>query len=359
MRKYLKKNKKAAIAVIAASLLVAFVIVSYVLAISPLQSNGRKFSIYIPTNNTFASVEKDILDSLYLDAQSPSIVYYKWKLTSLFKSVEKFPPGKYTLSGSLDARSIFNKLISGNQDPVSMRIDNVKTIYKLAQRFGKKFEQDSAQFMTYVNKNLDKLAPNTKDFILEIRQQRVLERLLGDTYEMYWTSSPENFFSRLNVLYDEFWTAKQDTLAADIGLNEHQVYVLASIVRGETANKDEAPQIAGLYLNRLKQDMLLQSDPTVLFGVNTKEKRQRVRNSDLKFDSPYNTYLYKGLPPAAIHIVEKTYIEAVLNATSHDYIFMCAQPGGTGKHNFAVTYAEHQQFAKSYQQYLDSLDIQR
>jgi UPF0755 protein len=359
MRKYLKKNKKAAIAVIASSLLAAFVIVSYVLAISPLQSNGRKFSIYIPTNNTFASVEKDILDSLYLDAQSPSIIYYKWKLTSLFKSVEKFPPGKYTLSGSLDARSIFNKLISGNQDPVSIRIDNVKTIYKLAQRFGKKFEQDSAKFMNYVNKNLDKLAPNTKDFTLEIRQQRVLERLLGDTYEMYWTSSPENFFSRLNLLYDEFWTAKQDTLAAHIGLNEHQVYVLASIVRGETANKDEAPQIAGLYLNRLKQDMLLQSDPTVLFGVNTKEKRQRVRNSDLKFDSPYNTYLYKGLPPAAIHIVEKTYIEAVLNAALHDYVFMCAQPGGTGKHNFAVTYAEHQQFAKSYQQYLDSLDIQR
>jgi UPF0755 protein len=137
------------------------------------------------------------------------------------------------------------------------------------------------------------------------------------------------------------------------------VYVLASIVRGETSNKDEAPQIAGLYLNRLKQDMLLQSDPTVLFGINTVEKRQRVRNSDLKFDSPYNTYLYKGLPPASIHIVEKTYIEAVLNAASHEYIFMCAQPGGTGKHNFAVTYEEHKLFAKSYQQYLDSLDIQR
>ena len=105
--------------------------------------------------------------------------------------------------------------------------------------------------------------------------------------------------------------------------------------------------------------MLLQSDPTVLFGINTREKRQRVRHQDLKFDSPYNTYLYKGLPPATIHIVEKSYIDAVLNAASHNYIFMCAQPGGTGKHNFAVTYQEHQQYAKKYQQYLDSLDIQR
>ena len=353
------QNKKVAAGVIVASLFVAFAILTYVLALSPLNSKGKEFSIFIPSNNTGASVEQAILDSLYRDAQTPSIVYYKWKVTSFFKSVDNFPPGKYTLSGNLSARAIFNKLLSGNQDAVSIRIDNVKTIYKLAQRFGKKFEQDSAKFMSYVNKNLDLLAPNTNELPLEIRQQRVLERLLGDTYEMYWTSSPENFFSRLNTLYDEYWTNEQDTLASRIGLSEHEVYVLASIVRGETANKDEASQIAGLYLNRLNQEMLLQSDPTVLFGINTKEKRQRVRHDDLKFDSPYNTYLYKGLPPATIHIVEKSYINAVLNAATHNYIFMCAQPGGTGKHNFAVTYAEHKEYARTYQQYLDSLDIQR
>ncbi|MEN9942930.1 MAG: hypothetical protein RLZZ91_931 [Bacteroidota bacterium] len=353
------QNKKVAAGVIVASLFIAFAILTYVLALSPLNSKGKEFSIFIPSNNTGASVEQAILDSLFRDTQTPSIVYYKWKVTSLFKSVDKFPPGKYTLSGNLSARAIFNKLLSGNQDAVSIRIDNVKTIYKLAQRFGKKFEQDSAKFMSYVNKNLDLLAPNTNELPLEIRQQRVLERLLGDTYEMYWTSSPENFFSRLNTLYDEFWTNEQDTLASRIGLTEHEVYVLASIVRGETANEDEASEIAGLYLNRLNQEMLLQSDPTVLFGINTKEKRQRVRHDDLKFDSPYNTYLYKGLPPATIHIVEKSYINAVLNASTHNYIFMCAQPGGTGKHNFAVTYAEHKEYARTYQQYLDSLDIQR
>jgi UPF0755 protein len=359
MKNYFKKNKKAALAIILGGLLLVFAILTYVLVLTPLNSNGKEFSIYIPTNNTYESVEKAILDSLYRDAESPSIVYYKWKVTSLLKSQDKLPPGKYTISGNLSARAIFNKIYSGNQDAVSFRIDNVKTIYKLAQRFGKKFEIDSAKFMDYVNENLDQLAPNTKDLPREIRQQRVLERLLGDTYELSWTTSPANFFIRMNDLYDEFWTAEQDTLAARIGLNEHEVYVLASIVRGETANKDEAPEIAGLYLNRLKLNMLLQSDPTVLFGINTKEKRQRVRNDDLKFDSPYNTYLYKGLPPATIHIVEKSYINAVLKAAIHNYIFMCAQPGGTGKHNFAVNYSKHQQNAKAYQQYLDSLDIKR
>ncbi len=359
MKNYLKHNKKIASAVVAAALFVAFAILSCVLTLTPLNSKGKEFSIFIATNNSGTSVEQAILDSLYSNAQTPSIIYYKWKVTSFFKSVDKFPPGKYTLNGNSSARAIFNKLLSGNQDAVSIRIDNVKTIYNLAQKFGKKFEQDSAKFMEYVNHNLDILSPNTKQLPVEIRQQRVLERLLGDTYEFYWTSSVENFFSRLNTLYDEYWSNKKDSLASRIGLSEHDVYVLASIVRGETANEEEAHQIAGLYLNRLKQGMLLQSDPTVLFGINTKEKRQRIRYGDLKFDSPYNTYLYKGLPPASIHIVEKKYIDAVLNAATHNYIFMCAQPGGTGKHNFAVTYAEHQKCAKAYQQYLDSLDIQR
>ena len=359
MKNHFKKNKKAAIVAVLASLIIGFGILCYVLFSSPLNAKGKEFSIYIRTNNTYEEVEKAILDSLYKDAESPTMLYFKWKMTALLKSPEKFPPGKYTISGNLSARAIFNKINSGNQDAVSFRIDNVKTIYKLAQRFGNKFEMDSAKFMDYVNDNLDILAPNTKDLPREIRQQRVLERLLGDTYELFWTTSPANFFSRMNVLYDDFWTAEQDSLAARIGLSEHDVYVLASIVRGETANKDEAPEIAGLYLNRLKLNMLLQSDPTVLFGINTKEKRQRVRLNDLKFDSPYNTYIYKGLPPATIHIVEKSYINAVLKAAKHNYIFMCAQPGGTGKHNFAVNYSEHQQYAKAYQQYLDSLDIKK
>jgi len=359
MKNYFRKNKKATTALIVGLLFVGFIIFSFALASAPLNSNGKKFSIFIPTNNTGAEIEQIILDSLCRDAKSPGIVYFKWKMTSFFKSKEKFPPGKYSIDGDLSARAIFNKIISGNQDVVSFRIDNTKTIYKLAQRYGKNFEQDSSKFMEYVNSNLDKLAPKTKDLPLEVRQQRVTERLLGDTYDMYWTSSPENFFNKMNSLYDQYWNAEKDTLAKRIGLSEHEVYVLASIVRGETANKDEAPEIAGLYLNRLKQDMLLQSDPTVLFALNTKEKRQRVRHSDLTFDSPYNTYLYKGLPPASIHVVETTYLEAVLHAASHDYIFMCAQPGGTGKHNFTVTYADHQKNAKAYRQYLDSIDIQR
>lgn len=359
MKNYFRRNKKASILLSIGIVIFGFFIFTFALISSPLSSGGKKFSIFIPSDGSGENVEKAILDSLYKNSKTPSILYYKWKVTAIFKSKNKYPPGKYTIDGNLSARAIFNKLLSGNQDAVSIRIDNIKTIYKLAQRFAKNFEPDSSKFMEYVNGNLDVLAPNTKNLPFEIRQQRVLERILGDTYEMYWTSSPSNFFTKMNKQYDAYWNSEKDTLASRIGLTEHEVYVLASIVRGETSKQDEAPEIAGLYLNRLHQGMLLQSDPTVLFALNTKEKRQRVKHADLKFDSPYNTYLYKGLPPATIHIVENRYLDAVLNAAKNEYIFMCAQPRKTGRHNFAKTYAEHLLNAKAYQSYLDSIDIKR
>jgi cell division protein YceG involved in septum cleavage len=197
MKNYFRRNKKASISLAIGIVILGFFIFTFALISSPLNSGGKKFSIFIPTNNDGKSVENAILDSLYKNSKSPSILYYKWKVTAIFKSSDKFPPGKYTIDGDLSARSIFNKLLSGNQDPVSIRIDNIKTIYKLAQRFAKNFEQDSAKFMGYVNGNLNELAPNTNDLPLEIRQQRVLERILGDTYELYWTSSPANFFSKM------------------------------------------------------------------------------------------------------------------------------------------------------------------
>jgi UPF0755 protein len=359
MKNYFKKNKKKALFIFLGVSGFALIATTYLFINTSLNPNRKDFSIYIPTDNKGQDIEKAILDSLCQNSDAPSSIYLKWKITAFFKSPEKFPPGRYKLGGKLSARKIFNKINNGNQDAISFRIDNIKTIYSLAKQFEKKFEQDSAHFIAYVNQNLDLLTPNTQGLPFEVRQQRVLERLLGDTYEMYWTTTPENFFSRLNTIYDQYWTYEQDNLASRIGLSEHEVYVLASIVRGETANEEEAPLIAGLYLNRLKQGMLLQSDPTVLFGINSKEKRQRVRHSDLKYDSPYNTYLYKGLPPATIHIVEKRYLNAVLNAATHNYIFMCAQPRGSGKHNFAITYEEHKANARKYQSYLDSIDINR
>ncbi|MDE6028396.1 MAG: endolytic transglycosylase MltG, partial [Muribaculaceae bacterium] len=125
-----------------------------------------------------------------------------------------------------------------------------------------------------------------------------------------------------------------------------------SIVDEETNAKEEKGAIGRLYINRLKKGMKLQADPTVRFALNDFTIR-RVKGEHLKADSPYNTYRYPGLPPGPIRTTGKTTIDLLLDSAPNDYLFMCAKEDFSGTHNFASTYAEHQENARKYQKALD------
>ena len=133
---------------------------------------------------------------------------------------------------------------------------------------------------------------------------------------------------------------------------------LASIVQEETANRSEAKTVAGLYLNRLERGMLLQADPTLKFALGD-WTIQRLLDKDKNVLSPYNTYRNTGLPPGPIRIPEAFYIDAVLNAESHDYLFMCARPDGSGTHAFARRYGQHLKNARAWQDMLNRERIYR
>ena len=126
--------------------------------------------------------------------------------------------------------------------------------------------------------------------------------------------------------------------------------MLASIVNGETNHVPEMPSVAGVYLNRLHKGMKLQADPTVAFCLDYSVNR--ILKKHLEIDSPYNTYLYAGLPPAPICVPSRAALEAVLNPDSHGYLYFCASPDFDGTHRFAATYAEHLRNARAYQQAL-------
>jgi UPF0755 protein len=177
-----------------------------------------------------------------------------------------------------------------------------------------------------------------------------------NTYDVYWNTSLDRFIERMQKEHDRFWEGKRREQAARLGLSENEVCTLASIIDEETANQQEKPMVAGMYLNRLHQHMPLQADPTIKFAMKRFELR-RIYHGMLDIDSPWNTYKNPGLPPGPIKIASVQGIDAVLNRVEHDYLYMCANEDFSGTHRFAVTYKEHQQNAARYAKALNERGI--
>jgi len=175
--------------------------------------------------------------------------------------------------------------------------------------------------------------------------------IIPDTYEIYWTASAEEIMARFKQAYDDYWTEERLQKAEDLGLTRKEVSILASIVKGETNYEPEMPSIAGVYLNRLQRGMKLQADPTVAYCFDY--KLNRVLNSHLKYDSPYNTYIYAGLPPGPICVPTKACLDAVLNPDRHGYLYFCANADFSGTHSFASTLSEHMRNARAFQRALN------
>lgn len=182
---------------------------------------------------------------------------------------------------------------------------------------------------------------------------------IPNTYEFYWNISAKAFFKKMNTEYSKFWNPARLAKAKKIRMSPLEVSTLASIVQAEQSmHDDEKAKVAGLYINRLRKGMLLQSDPTVVYAIGNFSIR-RVLNKDKEIDSPYNTYKYKGLPPAPINLPEISSIDAVLNYEKHSYIFMCAKEDFSGYHNFSKTHSQHMMYARRYQAALNKKKIWR
>ena len=267
---------------------------------------------------------------------------------------EKFKSGRYYIQKGMGNAEIVNMIKAGNQSEDTFRIGDFGDVYQMIGRVSQKTEADSLQFV----KEFDKIA---QDKGLQ-NAEDLKKYFFIDTYNFYWSVSPQQFFKKFEKQYDDFWTADRQEKYKNMGLTREQVYALASIVYKESGGKpDEQKTIAGLYLNRYRKGMKLQSDPTVIYAVSKdsqfKTKIKRVLYKDLKNPSLYNTYANKGIPPGPICIVDKKSIDAVLNAEKNNYIFMCADTERVGYHIFTDSDVEHAKNAKKYQEWLDKKNI--
>ncbi len=254
-----------------------------------------------------------------------------------------FEPGRYVITPGMSNQYIIRMIANGWQTPGKVTLRGyIKTLDRLAAFLGRNFEADSAAFAATLQ---DTALMDSLGF----RPETFIGMFIPNTYEIYWTDSPENVVKRFYREYNAFWSGERDSLAKEIGLDRNEVMTLASIVIGETNNAGEMPKIAGVYMNRLHRGMRLQACPTVIYAhLDTEPGLRRLLNRHLQIDSPYNTYRIKGLPPGPISIPTVTAIDAVLHYEKSSYLYFCAKPEFDGTHNFASTYSQHKANSRAY-----------
>ena len=263
--------------------------------------------------------------------------------------------GRYEIKKGFSNKEIINTLKFQNK-PVKVTFNNLERIENLASRISNFIEPDSLSLMNSFN-DVNFLNENN------LNSESVFSIFLPNTYEFYWNTNADQFRDKMYNQFKSFWTEAKREKARSLNLSPIEVSVLASIVQRETPKVDERPTISGVYFNRLKKNMKLQADPTVVYTIKEKKgfdtKIRRVLYKDLKIKSPYNTYIHKGLPPGPIYMPDFSSIESVLNLENHKYLFFVADVKRPGYHMFASTNREHNKNKRQYTNWLRKNKIRR
>jgi len=300
--------------------------------------------IYIHTGATFQDVSKTLYEKGFIVNRSS----FEW-LAERKGYNTKVKPGKYLIKNDMSNNELINLLRSGKQEAVKLVFNNIRTKYQLAGRLSKQIEADSTSLIDLMN---------DENFLksFSLNPENVVALFIPNTYEINWNTSAKQLFERMKTEYDKFWNQDRKDLAKNANLTPVEVSVLASIVQEETNKTDEMARVAGVYINRLEKDMKLEADPTVKFSMGD-FKIKRILKKHLQTDSPYNTYMYKGLPPGPICVPTSTTIDKVLNFEHHKFIYFCAKEDFSGYHNFARTGEQHRENARRYQNALNKRNI--
>ncbi len=300
--------------------------------------------VYIDGEKNFDALCRQLRDSAGC-RQMGSFRY----LAGLLKYPGHMRTGRYAVAPGMSNLALLNNLRRGHQAATRITFHNIRLKDELAGRL-------ADQLMLRKEELLVLLGDSAYCDSLGFTPQTVLTLFIPNTYEVYWNVPADKFLGRMQREYRNFWTEARRAKAEAVSLTPVEVSILASIVEEETAAPDEYPIVAGLYLNRLKAGIPLQADPTVKFALGN-FALQRILFEHLEIDSPYNTYKYAGLPPGPLRLPSPRAIDAVLNPVRHRYLYMCAKEDFSGRHNFAVTLAEHNRNANRYRAELDRRKI--
>ncbi|MEP6700550.1 MAG: endolytic transglycosylase MltG [Bacteroidota bacterium] len=296
-------------------------------------ANGEFF--YVRTGSAYTEIKEDLINKKYISTGT-------WfDLAAKILKYKTIKPGRYKITKGMSLFKLVRMFRSGNQTQVNFVITKLRTKEDFARKAGGMFEFDSLQMINYLG-NTDSL----KKFGLDTNT--VTAAIMPYTYNQNWNSSPGKVFQKIYAAFETFWTKERKIKADSLHLTPLEVSALASIVEEETNKKEDKYNIASTYLNRIRTGMKLQADPTVKFALKNFALK-RVLGVHLKTDSPFNTYLYAGIPPGPICTPSVESIEAVLDAPKTDYLYFVASSKFDGTSVFTTNYEDHLKFARLYQ----------
>ncbi|SNS58760.1 UPF0755 protein [Ekhidna lutea] len=342
-----KKYFIAVFLVVFTMMLSSFAFYTYQILYTPnvlIEKEDQYFAI--PKGTTFKQLQNKLAEERIVN----DLVSFSFlaKLKDLDTQVKN---GMYLLKGDMTNVELINLLRSGAQTPIQLTFSNARLLRQLPKILTQNVEIDSADLAPLL------LADTTAEYY-GFTDQTFISMFIPNTYEVYWTVTPKGLLDRMKEEYNRFWTEERQQKASNLGMTQVEVSTLASIVQGETNKMDEAATIAGVYINRLKRGIPLQADPTLVFAIGDFSIR-RILNKDKEFDSPYNTYKNRGLPPGPINLPSIPALNAVLNYEDHNYLYFCAKADFSGYHVFAKTLSEHNVNARKFQRALNQERIYR
>jgi len=312
--------------------------------------------IYWPQSNPYERVEINIPKGVTLSQignilKEESIISNKRTFTMAVKSLgheKNIPAGRYVLHNALNNRAIINQLVYGVPSLKSITVLEGWTIYQIANELEKKLKISKKTFLRLCNDQRVIKLFNLEGNSLE-------GYLFPDTYTFAEGVDPYLVLTRMVNEFINNITKSMEVQAQEMNMSLLEVITLASIIEGEAIYDSERAIISAVYHNRLKKGMKLQADPTIQYIID--DGPRRLLNDDLKIESKYNTYLYKGLPPGPINSPGKESIIAALYPGVNEYLYFVAR--GDGYHTFSTNEKDHNKAKKKFQEVRRRVKLQK
>jgi UPF0755 protein len=293
--------------------------------------DGPEVSFKVHVGDTFGKVNQRLYD-MNLIPNTRIFHYY----AQFLGNMGKLRAGNFTIPQGSKLHHVMNILMNGQPNLISVTIPEGKNMYQIAKIFAQAGITSEKEF-------LEAVVDQELIDLIKTKAPSLEGYLYPETYR-FAANTPGKVVAK--TMFELFQKMTEELNFNHPFLNRHQIVVLASVVEKETGAKIERPTIAGVFTNRLKKRMRLESDPTTIYGM-WHRYEGNIRKADLRELTPYNTYKIPSLPLGPIANPSLEAIKAVLKPEKNDYLFFVSKNDGT--HVFTNSYAEHLKAVQEFQ----------